>query len=99
MRQHAKPVRAVVGIGRRELMTAAGASLVASALVPPVFAQQARTLIKGGVVLSFDRSVGDFESADVLIEGSKIVAVRPNISAEATAIDAANTIVLPGFID
>src|SRR5207244_1207573 len=54
---------------------------------------------KGGVVLSFDRSVGDFESADVLIEGSKIVAVRPNISAEATAIDAANMIVLPGFID
>jgi hypothetical protein len=29
-----------------------------------------RTLIKGGVVLSFDRGVGDFDKADVLIEGS-----------------------------
>jgi 5-methylthioadenosine/S-adenosylhomocysteine deaminase len=34
-----------------------------------------RTLLKGGCVLSLDASVGDFETADVLIEGSKIVAV------------------------
>jgi len=31
----------------------------------------------------------------VLIEGSKIAAVRPNISADAAVIDASNTIVLP----
>ena len=40
-----------------------------------------RILLKGGVVLSFDPNVGDFEKADVLIEGSKIVEVRPNIQA------------------
>src|SRR5262249_5311582 len=59
----------------------------------------ARTLIKGGVVLSLDRDVGDFETADVLVENGKITAVRPNISADAAVIDAGNTIVLPGFID
>ncbi len=60
----------------------------------------ARILLKGGVVLSFDRAVGDFDQADVLIEGKKIVVVRPNIEAQdATVIDASDTIVLPGFID
>jgi hypothetical protein len=34
-----------------------------------------RILLKGGCVLSLDPNVGDFETADVLIEGSKIVAV------------------------
>jgi 5-methylthioadenosine/S-adenosylhomocysteine deaminase len=47
-----------------------------------------RTLLKGGVVLSFDRGVGDSDKADVLIEGRKIAAVQPNISATATVIDA-----------
>jgi 5-methylthioadenosine/S-adenosylhomocysteine deaminase len=57
-------------------------------------------LIKGGTVLSLDRAVGDFEQADVLVEGSKIVAVRPGISAPgAQVIDASNTIVMPGFVD
>src|SRR5438128_1720267 len=57
-------------------------------------------LIKGGCVLSLDRAVGDFEQADVLIEGKKISAVRPNISApNAQVIDATNRIVMPGFVD
>src|SRR5215813_697130 len=99
MRQHVKRVRAATGISRRDFVTSAAASLAISALARPSLAQQPRTLIKGGVVLSFDRNVGDFESADVLIEGSKIAAVRPNISADAAMIDAAGTIVLPGFID
>ncbi len=30
-----------------------------------------RILLKGGVVLSLDKSVGDFEKADVLIEGTQ----------------------------
>ena len=51
-------------------------------------------------MLTLDRAVGDFEQADVLIEGGKISAVRPNISApNAEVIDASNTIVMPGFID
>ena len=34
-----------------------------------------------------------------MIEGSRIVEVRPNITATATTIDATDTIVMPGFID
>src|SRR5713101_5029032 len=61
-----------------------------------------RILLKGGLVLSLDRQVGDFARADVLIEDGKIREVRPDIavSGDATAvIDAANRIVIPGFVD
>lgn len=58
-----------------------------------------RTLLKGGCVLSLDASVGDWETADVLIEGSKIVAVQPNLKASAEVIDASNMVVMPGFVD
>ena len=51
-------------------------------------------------MLALDRAVGDFEQADVLIEGKKISAVRPNISApNAQVIDASKSIVMPGFVD
>ena len=62
-------------------------------------AQGGRILLKGGCVLSLDPQVGDFETADVLIDGSKIAAVGPNLTAPATVIDASHTIVMPGFID
>ena len=59
-----------------------------------------RTLLKNGTVLSLDKKVGNFRQADVLIEGAKIAAVGPNLSAaEAEVIDASNTIVMPGFVD
>jgi 5-methylthioadenosine/S-adenosylhomocysteine deaminase len=99
MRQQHKSAKTSSGIGRRDFVKLAGAAALAGATVRPAPAQPARTLIKGGVVLSLDRDVGDFERADVLIEGSRIAAVRPDISADAAVIDAANTIVLPGFID
>src|SRR5438270_7859006 len=63
---------------------------------------QRRILIKGGVVLSLDRQVGDFARADVLIEDGKIREVRPNIAVSAdaaAAVDATNRIVIPGFVD
>jgi cytosine/adenosine deaminase-related metal-dependent hydrolase len=63
---------------------------------------QRRILIKGGVVLTLDRQVGDFAQADVLIEDGRIREVRPDIavSGESAAIvDAAGRIVIPGFID
>src|SRR5262245_10040838 len=93
-------LRSQVKIGRRHFMASAAATLVAGA-AGRAFAQPTpvRTLLKGGVVLSFDRGVGDFDKADVLIEGSRIAAVRPDISAQATVIDATDMIVLPGFID
>jgi 5-methylthioadenosine/S-adenosylhomocysteine deaminase len=99
MRLQSKSARTLAGIGRRDFVKFASAAVLTSTAVRPAFAQQARTLIKGGVVLSFDRDVGDFERADVLIEGGKIVAVRPDISADGAVIDAANMIVLSGFID
>src|SRR5262245_28946928 len=59
-----------------------------------------RTLLKKGCVLSLDKNVGNFAQADVLIEGSKISAVGPNVSgADADVIDASNMIIMPGFID
>jgi 5-methylthioadenosine/S-adenosylhomocysteine deaminase len=59
-----------------------------------------RTLIRGGIVLTLDPDVGDFEDADVLVEGDRIVEVRPGLSAaDAEVIDAAGTIVMPGFVD
>jgi 5-methylthioadenosine/S-adenosylhomocysteine deaminase len=61
-----------------------------------------RILLKGGLVLSLDRQVGDFARADVLIEDGKIREVRPDIAVSGDAIaviDAANRIVIPGFVD
>jgi 5-methylthioadenosine/S-adenosylhomocysteine deaminase len=63
---------------------------------------QRRILLKGGVVMSLDRRVGDFVQADVLIEDGKIREVRPNIAVSddaAAVVDASNRIVIPGFID
>jgi len=59
-----------------------------------------RTLLRGGIVLSLDPNVGDFPTADVLIEGDEIVDVRPGlVAAEAEVIDATGMIVMPGFVD
>ncbi len=62
---------------------------------------QRRILIKGGVVLTLDRRIGDFARGDVLIEDGKIREVRPNIavSEDTMEVDASNRIVVPGFID
>jgi 5-methylthioadenosine/S-adenosylhomocysteine deaminase len=60
-----------------------------------------RVLIKGGLVLTMDRQLGDFAQADILIEDGKIRAVRPDIavSGDVAVFDATNRIVIPGFID
>src|SRR5882672_7287389 len=41
---------------------------------------QRRILLKGGVVLTLDRGIGDFAQADVLIEDGKIREVRPSVA-------------------
>lgn len=59
-----------------------------------------KTLLKNGIVLTLDKKIGNFHRADVLIEGTKIAAISPNINAEdAELIDASDMIVMPGFID
>jgi cytosine/adenosine deaminase-related metal-dependent hydrolase len=57
-----------------------------------------RILLKGGIVLSLDPAVGDFEKADVLIEGKKIKAVGRNLHANAQVVDCSGLVVMPGFI-
>jgi cytosine/adenosine deaminase-related metal-dependent hydrolase len=46
-----------------------------------------------------DRAIGDLPRGDVLIEDDKIVAVEPEIRADAEIVDASGFIVLPGFVD
>ncbi len=59
-----------------------------------------RKLFKDGIVLTMDKSIGDFKKADVLIEGTKIVEVKPNIEATGCEIiDASEMIVMPGLVD
>ncbi|HEU4916092.1 MAG TPA: amidohydrolase family protein [Acidimicrobiia bacterium] len=59
-----------------------------------------RSLLKGGCVLSLDRKVGNFRVADVLIEEGRIAEVGPDLRARgAEVVDAADTIVMPGFVD
>jgi 5-methylthioadenosine/S-adenosylhomocysteine deaminase len=58
-----------------------------------------RILLKGGMVLSLDPAVGDFDTGDVLIGGKKILAVDRNLNATASVVDASGMIVMPGFVD
>ena len=58
-----------------------------------------RILLRGAVVLTLDPNVGDFERADVLVDGKTIAQVAPAISAgDADVVDCSGTIVMPGFI-
>jgi cytosine/adenosine deaminase-related metal-dependent hydrolase len=59
-----------------------------------------RILIKGAVVLTLERAVGDFAKADILIEDGRIRQLRPDIAAgDAAVIEGANRIAIPGFVD
>lgn len=98
------------GLSRRQFLctTAAGvaaapalaAGVIGEAQAAPRAQSGRPILLKGGCVLSLDRAIGDFEQADVLIEGKKISAVKPGISApNAQVIDASKCIVMPGFVD
>jgi len=51
-------------------------------------------------VITVDKQLGNFRRGDVLIEGTKIAAVGPELGvSDAEVIDASNMIVMPGFID
>src|SRR5688572_9946830 len=59
-----------------------------------------RTLIQNACVLSMDPAVGDFDEADILIEGEKILAVGPRLGAEADeVVDGRGRIVTPGMVN
>jgi cytosine/adenosine deaminase-related metal-dependent hydrolase len=97
-------------VSRRGFLTGAATLVAAAGCQPQAAPSQSgiaqapastgRILLRGGCVLSLDRQVGDFDSADVLIDGSRIAAVGPNLTAEAAdVVDAAGMIVMPGFVD
>lgn len=59
-----------------------------------------KILLKDGIVLSLDKNIGNFRKANVLIDGRKIAAVAPDVTAaDAEIIDASDMIVMPGFVD
>jgi cytosine/adenosine deaminase-related metal-dependent hydrolase/ribose/xylose/arabinose/galactoside ABC-type transport system permease subunit len=85
-----------------------GARAPRPAQIPRLYATDLRTevvpthriLIRDGIVLTLDPAIGDFARADVLIEGDRIVEVRPHLDVtEADVIDASDMIVMPGFVD
>src|SRR5258705_11433633 len=66
--------------------------------------RERRILLKGGTVVSMDSAVGNFAQADVLIQGKKIAAIGPDLSAaaqggKAVVVDAKDMILIPGFCD
>jgi cytosine/adenosine deaminase-related metal-dependent hydrolase len=59
-----------------------------------------RLLIKGGVVVSVDPSIGELREGDVLVEDDTIVEVAPSIDAgDAEVLDATGMVVMPGLVD
>ncbi len=61
---------------------------------------KSRILLRGGTIVSMDAKVGDLIKGDLLIEGSKISAIAPEINAaDAQVIDAIDTIIVPGLVD
>src|SRR3954469_25335937 len=58
-------------------------------------------VIQGAQVVTMDEGLGDFASADILVENGAIKAVGPSLAAPAGAekIDGAGMIALPGIID
>lgn len=93
-------------VGRRAFMGGLAAATTLPAFHPAAAqsnkpaAAKGKTLIKGGYVVSMDKTVGELPVGDVLIEGGKILDVGKSIrAADATVIDARQKVVLPGLID
>jgi 5-methylthioadenosine/S-adenosylhomocysteine deaminase len=103
-----KPVEGSHLLGRRTLLKnaallaggAAAYTCLPARSEAQVANQQPRILIRGGYVVSMDRTIGDVENGDVLIERGTITAVGRNLSAaNAQVVDASSKMVLPGFVD
>jgi 5-methylthioadenosine/S-adenosylhomocysteine deaminase len=57
-------------------------------------------LIKNGAVVTVDPVIGTLPRADVLVRAGRIEAVGPDLAlADAEVVDAADMIVMPGFVD
>ncbi len=60
-----------------------------------------RTLIRSATIVTMDDDLGrDLAGADLLVEGNRIVDLRPNIEvADAEIVDGRGRIVVPGLIN
>jgi cytosine/adenosine deaminase-related metal-dependent hydrolase len=60
----------------------------------------ARILLRGGCVLTLGAKTPNHLQADVLIDDGRVAEVGPGLRArDAEVVDAADTIVMPGFVD
>ena len=60
----------------------------------------ARTLLRGGCVLTLGAKTANHAVADVLIDDGRVAEVGPGLRArDAEVVDATDTIVMPGFVD
>jgi 5-methylthioadenosine/S-adenosylhomocysteine deaminase len=66
---------------------------------PPPNNANKQILLKGGIVLTMDPDGMDYNKADVLVQGSKIKAIGPNVGGSGEVIDCTGKIVCPGFIN
>src|SRR5580658_1971555 len=79
--------------GRTEFVNPRRASIMSTQ-------KNGRTLFKGGTVVTMDPKLPNLPTGDVLVEGGRIAAVGPNLSADgAETINAAGSIVMPGLVD
>ena len=99
-----------LGLSRRSFLRAGAAGALAAAAGRAAAQPEPgierplrdRVLLRGGTVLTLDPALGDYEQADVLIEGGLVAAVEPRIAVDAAGtdvLDAAGMIVMPGFVD
>ena len=61
-----------------------------------------RILIRGGSILSVDQEIGNLAKGDLLIEGTRIAQIGPDLSAaagNAIVVDATGGVLIPGFVD
>jgi cytosine/adenosine deaminase-related metal-dependent hydrolase/ribose/xylose/arabinose/galactoside ABC-type transport system permease subunit len=93
---------------RRARRLALGSKVAEASQIPPFYPTGTdfsvpptdRKVIRGGTILTMDASIGELTAGDILIDGDRIVEIRPSISVnEAAAIDATGMIVMPGFVD
>src|SRR5690349_20520151 len=63
------------------------------------------TLIKNARILTFDDEMREYDRADILVQGSKIIAVGPDLpipqetDSQVRVINAAGKLIMPGLIN
>jgi cytosine/adenosine deaminase-related metal-dependent hydrolase len=82
----------------------ADTAALASRVVRSAADEHRRILVKGAYVVTMDPALPDLPRGDVLVEGSRIVAVAPDLSAQgaedgAVVIEAEGYVVAPGLVD